>query len=97
MFKNIRRVPVPCGGFTKPVYVTPGLAVTPSEVASLTEKGIAVNAVNAGALSVVDGVSDPVLLLENTRGIDVSDVWNASLDARANLIRAHKKDKEYYG
>lgn len=97
MFTNLRRSPVPCGGFTIDKNVVPGLAVTPSEVASLTEKGIAVNAVNAGALNLIDGVPDPVMTLENTRGVDVSDVWNASLDARANLIRAHKKDKEYYG
>lgn len=97
MFCNLRKAPSLCGVHSKRVSVQGGLAVTPSEVAKLTERGIAVNSANAGGLEVLEGVSDPVLTLEQTRGVDVNDVWEASKQAAANLIRAHKKDKEYYG
>ncbi len=75
--------------------VVQGLAVTPTQVAAMTERGVSVTAAN-GNLSASEGVPDPVLLFEQRRGVDISDAWNASQDAKSHLVKGHKKDKEYY-
>lgn len=87
---------VPRPYFCPQTKVVQGLAVTPSEVAKLASKGIAVSSGNAG-LSFVEGVTDPVLGIENMRGVDAADVWSASKDAQAKLVGAHRKDKDFYG
>lgn len=76
--------------------VPQGLAVTPSDVAKLSEKGLSVSSNTAG-LTFEEGSSDPVLSAENFRGVDAADIWNASRDAAERLTDAHKKDKSYYG
>lgn len=96
MFTYIRRAPRPdCTSYDAPLAVQ-GLAISPTEIAALTERGISSSANNAG-LTFVEGTTNPVLTLDMTRGVDVADTWNASKTAAANLIRGHKKDKDYYG
>lgn len=74
----------------------PNMSLSPAEIARLTERGIAASSSNQG-LTYTEGVSDPVLQLESTRGIDAAELWDASKTAAANLVRGHKKDKDYYG
>ncbi|WGL30968.1 hypothetical protein [Dipodfec virus UOA04_Rod_611] len=96
MFSNLRRYPTPDISSSSSPPVDQNLAISPSEICALTERGIASSSSNLG-LSFTEGSSDPVLQIEQVRGTDVADVWNASRDASANLARAHKKDKDYYG
>lgn len=96
MFSKIRRYPVydMVSGFAK--HADQNLSISPREIAELTARGISSSATNAG-LTFTEGSPNPVLTIENTRGVDVADVWTASKDAASNLVRAHKKDKDYYG
>ncbi|WGL30963.1 hypothetical protein [Dipodfec virus UOA04_Rod_592] len=96
MFSTIRRYPLCTDGCCDDALPDPHLAITPREIQELTARGVSASSSNAG-LTFSEGVSDPVLYLENTRGIDPADVWNASKTAAANLVKAHKKDKDYYG
>lgn len=76
--------------------VPQGLAVTPGDIAQLSQKGLSVSSNTAG-LTFEEGTSDPVVSIENFRGVDVADIWNSSRDSAQRLTDAHKKDKEYYG
>lgn len=96
MFSTIRRYFCCDRSCSSAPVAVQNLSISPSEIAELTARGISSSAANAG-LTFVEGTNNPVLPLEQTRGIDVADIWNASKDAAANLVRAHKKDKEYYG
>lgn len=81
-------------GHTK---VVPGLAFTPAQMAKMAEKGIPISTQSADQF--VDGSLNPSfdIPIEDRRGVDVNDVWNASKDAKAKIINAHRKDKELYG
>lgn len=78
------------------VKTTPGLAFTPAQMAKMAEKGIPISTQSADQF--VDGTLNPSfdIPIEERRGIDVNDVWNASKDAKAKIIDAHKKDKLLY-
>lgn len=80
-------------GFEK---VTPGLSVSPTQMAIMAERGIPITAQMADTF--FDGVSNPSfdMPIEDLRGIDVNAVWNAQKDARKRLIAAHKADKQAY-
>ena len=94
MFCNIRRYPK-C---YRPAYykdVAQNLALSPSEIASLTERGFASSAGNLG-LSFDAGSPNPVLDPSNVRGADPADLWQASRSSADKLVSAHKKDKQYY-
>lgn len=62
-----------------------GLSVTPSEIAKLTERGIPVSSSNASLF--IDGVVNPSfdLPLDQMRGTDVVDVWDASETSKKKL------------
>lgn len=86
--------PRPC--FIQETPVVQGLAVTPSEVAKLTERGVAVSTGNS-SLGYSEGVQDPALTVDMMRGVDINDVWQAEQDSRSKLVGAYKRDKEFYG
>lgn len=92
MFSNIRRYPTRCEDCCSDTLPNPNLSISPREIEQLTMRGVAASSNNAG-LVFSDGVANPSLLLENTRGIDPADLWTASQDAVQKLVRAHKKDK----
>ncbi len=96
MFSKIRKYVVPCTDCCSDPLPEQNLSISPREIQELTARGIAASSSNLG-LSFSDGVSDPVLALENSRGIDPADLFNASLDAADKLVKAHRKDKDYYG
>lgn len=81
-------------GFEKTVS---GLALTPSQISKMSEKGLAVSAQISQTF--VDGVSNPSfdIPVEERRGVDPVDVWDASQTSRKRIIDAHKKDKQLYG
>lgn len=70
------------------IKVKQNQAVTPSQIAELTENGMAVSSYNN--LVYDEGVPNPSLTLEQTRGIDVADVWQASQTAKSKLRQFHK-------
>lgn len=96
MFSKIRRYPKTCTDCCSDPLPDPNLALSPREIEELTAHGVAAASQNLG-LSFSDGVQNPVLTLENTRGVDPADLFNASQDAAEKLVKAHKKDKDYYG
>lgn len=74
------------------------LAVTPSEIKELTNRGIPVNSTNASMF--LEGTTSQGgfgLSADEVRGADIADVWNASRDAQERLIKAHKNDVQLYG
>lgn len=95
MFTNIRKSFSPCKVVE---YSLPpqNLSLSPSEIASLTEKGFSSSASCVG-LTFSEGSSNPSLMPENVRSVDPSDLWNLSKAAAVKLVSAHKKDKDYFG
>lgn len=68
------------------MIVQNGLAVTPSEMQELVNNGIPVSPANLG-LSYENGVlnNDFTPSLDNMRGVDISDLWEAQLDVKDKL------------
>lgn len=95
MFSAIRRAPRRCEDCCSDPLPDPNLSISPREIEQLTLRGVAASSANAG-LVFSDGVANPALLLENTRGVDPADLWTASKDAVEKLVRAHKKDKSEF-
>lgn len=75
--------------------VAQNLSLSPSDIASLTERGFSSSAGNLG-MTFDLGSPNPVLDPANVRGADPADLWSASRAAADKLISAHKKDKQYY-
>lgn len=73
------------------------LALTPSDVKRCVENGIPVSVSNASMF--IDGVENPstVLPVDELRGVDIVDTWEASRTAKAKLIKAHLNDVMNYG
>lgn len=74
------------------VPVKQNQALTPAQIGEYTAKGIAVSS----SLNLVfdeGSPNPPSLPLEQRRGIDVSDVWNASQTATKKLKSAIKSAK----
>lgn len=99
LIKKLSSRPVPsgCTNNTVPyVYTEQNIAVTPSQIQQMVERGIPVSPSNAS--SFIDGVPNPSfdVPIEHRRGVDVVDVWDASQDAKRSLIQAHLKDKSNY-
>lgn len=82
--------------FHTPVFgavpVKQNQALTPAQIGEYTAKGIAVS--SSQNLVFDDGVPNPgPLPLEQRRGIDVADVWNASKTSSKKLKSAIKLAK----
>lgn len=78
--------------------VRPGLSYTPAQMAEMVSRGIPVS--NFTSEQFDDGTSSRQfedLLLENTRGVDINDAWNAQQDARKKFRAAHQNDINTYG
>lgn len=74
------------------VPVKQNQALTPAQIADYTSKGIAVS--SSQNLVFDEGVPNPgPLPLEQRRGIDVADVWNASKTASKKLKSVMKSAK----
>lgn len=74
------------------VTVKQNQALTPAQIADYTAKGIAVS--SSQNLVFDEGVPNPgPLPLEQRRGIDVADVWNASKTSFKKLKSAIKSVK----
>lgn len=75
-----------------------GLSVTPAEIKRLTQNGIPVS--SSAASMFCEGVSGSgafVLPVDERRGVDIADVWNASRDAQQRIVGAHLNDVKLYG
>lgn len=100
---NYRRIsysPKSCSFHCDPsnqIETQQGLAVSPAQVDTLTKSGMTVNSTNA--LSFIDGVPNPSfdIPIEQRRGIDVADVWQASQNAKKKLYNSHISDVKLYG
>lgn len=69
-----------------PIVVQPNLAITPSRMAELVDEGIPVSSSFMSGFF-TDGVENPSwdLPIDQRRGVDVAEVWNAQRDARNNI------------
>lgn len=74
-----------------------GLSLTPSDVKRCVESGIPVTPANAGMF--IEGVDNPstVLPVDELRGCDIVDAWEASQSVKSKLIKAHLNDVSVYG
>lgn len=74
-----------------------GLALTPSKIQELTDKGIAVSLPNANNfLSPQDGASWNVEP-QFTRDANMASLWETEQLAKRKVVNAHKRDKKQYG
>lgn len=74
-----------------------GLALTPTQVKSLTDRGIAVSTQTA---SYADSETlDNGMFVEPMfrRSVDINDLWNMEQESRTRVIQGIKKDKQTYG
>lgn len=73
------------------------LAVTPSDMHRMVERGIPVSPTNDAMF--FDGTPNVTfeLPLEDARGVDVNDIWNAQQDARRKIKNANSVDVQNYG
>ena len=76
--------------YNENLKVVGGLAVTPSQMLDLTQRGIAISSSNN--MQYNEGSEDPSfdLPIDARRGVDVNDVWDAQANARRKLINANK-------
>lgn len=66
------------------IEVKQNMAVTPAQIAELTSNGMAVSSQNN--LQFEEGVANPAHYpIEQTRGIDVADVWTAEQTSKAKM------------
>lgn len=88
--KKCKRTFAVCRRQIGEIIVQNGLAVTPSQVLEMAEKGIAASAQMNSMM--VDGHtgSDWNVPLEERRGIDIAALWQSSMDARKKMQSAHK-------
>lgn len=79
------------------VHTANGLSMTPADIQRCVQQGIPVSAANLD--SFIDGVDNPStsLPVDELRGVDIVDAWNASRDAKKKLARAHLNDIKTYG
>lgn len=74
-----------------------GLAVTPSDMHRMVERGIPVSPSNDALF--FDGTPNVTfdLPIEDARGVDVNDIWNAQQDSRRKIKNANSVDIQTYG
>lgn len=75
--------------------VCPNLAVTPVDIARLTQKGIAVNTANASMFSFDANPSDG-LQPEMRADSDRNSMWELSHRAKQKLLKVRRTDKAKY-
>lgn len=67
-----------------PIEVKQNAAITPAQIAELTSNGMSVS--SSSLLQFDEGSPNPAHYpLEQSRGIDVNDVWNESINAKRRL------------
>ena len=79
---------------SSPIKTQQGLALTPAMIADLTQKGLAVNS-NIANMQFDDGSPNPPgVPVEQRRGVDPVDTWNASKNAKAKLQNVINLNKQ---
>lgn len=74
----------------------PGLAMTPSKVKELTDRGIAVSLPNDKTF--LDGGStDWTVDAMFKRSADMCELWELEKNAQSKVLKAHKLDRKRYG
>lgn len=81
-----------------PIHIQSGLAVTPSEMMTLSEHGVPISSQVDESLF-YDGDSSFKVSIDpmQMRGVDINDAWNAEQDSKARLAAAYSKDVKIYG
>ncbi len=76
---------------------SPGLAMTPADIQECVKRGVPVSTDNVSQF--VDGVesASQSLSVDEMRGVDIVDTWDASLDAKSKIAKAHINDLKRYG
>lgn len=92
MFSKIRKTIKTCDNCSYGELPSQNLSISPSEIMELTQRGISASSGNVGLCYNIGSVN-PVLSVDNMRGVDAADVWVAQKTARANLVKAYKKSK----
>lgn len=85
-----------CKRASHEIRVKNGLAVTPSEMMKLAERGIPVSAQSFGVFN--DGESNPSwdIPLDRQRGVDAATLWQNEKDIKQKLRQAHAADRQKY-
>lgn len=75
--------------------VQSGLALTPSQMMAMAERGVPISAQTASDSEFDLGAEakDCYLPLERTRGIDIADLWVAERSAKKKMADALKTEK----
>lgn len=76
--------------------VTPGLAMTPSDIERLAKQGIAVSTPNADSFRYDEDTNSWAIDPVYARDADRNSMWERSQVARANILNARKRDVQHY-
>lgn len=75
------------------------LALTPSQMFNMMQEGIPITAQEQNKNNFYDGDTNPSfeLPLDQQRGVDIADCWNASVSIRKKARKGLINDKKLYG
>lgn len=73
--------------------IAQGLSLTPHQMLTMTREGIAVSPQNLDATGFFDGIKDVTfdVPIEQRRGVDMADLWEARQETFGQIRKAHKK------
>lgn len=86
-----------CLATTQDIVVKSGLAMTPTKVKELTDKGLAVSNQSASFYDSSDTSSDWNIEPMFKRNMDVNSLWEIQNESRTKVVKAHKTDKKKFG
>lgn len=81
-------------GYFKPVQ--PGLAMTPSQIKSLTDRGIAVTSQNSSIEPVTNSDEDSMPEVFR-RDMDLNTSWELENTSRTRILKGVASDRKKYG
>lgn len=75
-----------------------GLAYTPADMMAMAERGIPISTQNMDG-QFNDGETNPSwsVPLDQVRGIDPAELWQARMSITGRVRKAHKNDRQKYG
>lgn len=74
--------------------VQSALAYTPADMQRMAEKGVSINSMNMEGSYYYDAPTKSFdVPLQDSRGIDPADIWNAQMEARNKLSKADKSSR----
>lgn len=93
-----KNLPIRCYDSSECVYVQSHLAVSPTEMNQMRERGIPI-ASQVDSTQFYDGDTSPSVSIDPMfrRGVDINDAWNLQEASKRKLNSAYVNDVKTYG